>query len=142
MRLSVVAELVEVGSFLAVGGVMLVTTAISFWSFMILDLEFLRRTSGVSRFRFKLELLFWTSEFLVELELLLRTVRRSKTVERNLGGCDVEAVDKEVGEMVSLLFSSYGLLPEGVVIELDFLRGGLPLILLYADVVDESIDDL
>ena len=61
MRLSVVVELVDEYcemSFFVVDGVMLVTKAISFWSLMILDLELLFRTSGVSRFRFKFELLF------------------------------------------------------------------------------------
>ncbi len=100
MRLSVVEELVDEyceRSFLVVGGVMFVTTAISFWSLMTLDCVFFR-TSGVSRFRFKLELLFWTSEFLVELELF-RAARRSKTVERSLG-CEVEVVDEGVGDTV------------------------------------------
>jgi len=75
---------------------MLVTTAISFWSLITLDLEFLVRTSGVSRLRLRFELLFWTSEFLVELTLF-NAASRSKTVERSLG-CDVEDADDTVPE--------------------------------------------
>jgi hypothetical protein len=66
-------------------GVMLVTTAISFWSLMSFLGLFLI-VSGVSRLRLRLELLLEATVLCESLGVLVfRTVSLSKTVERSLG---------------------------------------------------------
>ena len=91
MRLRLVVEdeeycdrLLLLFSFFGVVGVILVTTAISFWSLIWLFDDFDVVFVGVSRFKLRLELLFCKSCCLAELELF-SAARRSKTVERSLG---------------------------------------------------------